>query len=239
MIEGMSTEDTAELLGIRPETVKTRLHRARTLLRAKLEQDLGPSLTEAFPFEGERCERITSRVLNRLRLQLTQLPTDPQLTGGRDMNNGNPSSTASIAGHPVHPMLIPFPIAFFVTTFLCDLAFWNTGHEFWATAAFWLLGAGLVMAALAAVVGLVDVLGEPRIRQLNDAWLHAGGNIVAVLIEVYNFYSRYEQGVAALIPTGTVLSGIVVAILLFTGWKGWELVYRHRVGVTDSSADRA
>lgn len=68
-IEGMSIEDTAELLGIRPETVKTRLHRARSLLRTKLEQDLGPSLTETFPFEGERCERMTSSVLARLRLR--------------------------------------------------------------------------------------------------------------------------------------------------------------------------
>jgi RNA polymerase sigma-70 factor (ECF subfamily) len=67
-IEGMSIEDTAELLAIRPETVKTRLHRARTLLRAKLEHDLGPSLTETFPFEGERCERITASVLERLGL---------------------------------------------------------------------------------------------------------------------------------------------------------------------------
>ena len=67
-IEGMSIEDTAELLGIRPETVKTRLHRARALLRAKLERDLGPLLPETFPFEGERCERMTSSVLERLRL---------------------------------------------------------------------------------------------------------------------------------------------------------------------------
>ena len=67
-IEGMSIEETAELLAIRPETVKTRLHRGRTLLRAKLEQDLGPSLTETFPFEGERCAGMTSIVLDRLRL---------------------------------------------------------------------------------------------------------------------------------------------------------------------------
>ena len=59
----------------------------------------------------------------------------------------NPKSTASIAGHPVHPMLIPFPIAFFVFAFLCDLAFWGTADAFWATAALWLLGVGLVMAA--------------------------------------------------------------------------------------------
>lgn len=143
----------------------------------------------------------------------------------------NPRSTASIAGHPIHPMLIPFPIVFFVSTFLADLAFWRTGNEFWATAGMWLLGAGLVMAALAAFVGLIDVLGEARIRALDDAWWHAGGNVIAVLIELYNFYLRYEQGSAAIIPTGAALSALVVLILLFIGWKGWNLVYRHRVGV--------
>src|SRR5213075_686831 len=77
---------------------------------------------------------------------------------------GNPRSTASIAGHPIHPMLIPFPVAFFVGAFVCDIVFWRTGNPYWATTSLWLLGAGLVMAALAAVVGLIDVLGEPRIR---------------------------------------------------------------------------
>jgi uncharacterized membrane protein len=146
----------------------------------------------------------------------------------------NPQSTASIGQHPIHPMLIPFPIAFFVATFVCDLVFWSTGGELWATAGFWLLGAGLVMAALAAVAGLIDVLGDAQIRQLNDAWLHAGGNVLAVLIELYNFYLRYVEGAAAIVPTGTVLSAIVVGILLFTGWKGWGLVYRHKVGVSES-----
>jgi len=146
----------------------------------------------------------------------------------------NPQSTAKIAGHPIHPMLIPFPIAFFVATFACDLVFWRTGYPTWATAALWLLGAGLVMAALAAVAGLIDVLGDDRIRALNDAWLHAGGNVLAVLIELYNWYSRYEHGTAAVVPTGLVLSLVVVCILLFTGWKGWEMVYRHRVGVSDA-----
>ena len=98
----------------------------------------------------------------------------------------------------------------------------------------WLLGAGLVMAALAAIVGVIDVLGEARIRALNDAWLHAGGNVIAVLIELYNFYFRYEQGSSAIIPRGAVLSALVVLILLFTGWKGWNLVYRHGVGVADA-----
>lgn len=145
----------------------------------------------------------------------------------------NPRSTASIAGHPLHPMLIPFPIAFFVAAFVCDLAFWQMGDAFWATASLWLIGAGLVMAVLAAVVGATDVLSEPRIQGLSDAWLHAGGNVVAVVIQLFNWYLRYTSGDAAVVPTGLILSFLVVCILLFTGWKGWKLVYRYRVGVAD------
>jgi uncharacterized membrane protein len=149
----------------------------------------------------------------------------------------NPKSTAQIAGHPIHPMLIPFPIACFVLAFLSDLAFWKTSNDFWANASLWLLGIGLIMAALAAVMGLTDVLGDVRIRNLSAAWLHAGGNVVAVVIQLYNWYSRYEHGSAAIIPTGLILSFVVVLILLFTGWMGWEMVYRHRVGVTDQPAE--
>ena len=145
----------------------------------------------------------------------------------------NPRSIASIAGHPIHPMLIPFPIAFFVATFVCDVVFWQTSNTMWATAAIWLLGAGIVMAALAALAGLIDVLGEPRIRALNDVWWHAGGNVVVVLIQLYNWWIRYSAGTSAVVPEGLVLSLIVVCILVFTGWKGWEMVYRARVGIAD------
>ena len=92
----------------------------------------------------------------------------------------NPKSTAQIAGHPIHPMLIPFPVACFVLVFVSDLAFWRTQNDFWASASLWLLGIGLIMAALAAVVGVIDLMGDDRIRNLNDAWLHAGGNAIAI-----------------------------------------------------------
>jgi uncharacterized membrane protein len=150
----------------------------------------------------------------------------------------NPKSTASIAGHPIHPMLIPFPVAFFVATLVCDVVFWGTANPAWATAAMWLLGAGIVMALLAALVGLTDVIGDGRVRALNDAWLHAGGNIVIVLIQIYSWYARYIEGTAAVVPKGFILSLIVVLGLLFTGWKGWEMVYRHRVGVADEAVTR-
>jgi uncharacterized membrane protein len=142
----------------------------------------------------------------------------------------NPKSTAQIAGHPIHPMVIPFPIACFVLAFVSDLAVWRTGNDFWVNASLWLLGIGLIMAAVAAVAGLIDVMGDNQIQSLSDAWLHAGGNVIAVLIQLYNWYMRYEGG--SVVPTGLILSLVVVLILLFTGWKGWEMVYRHRVGVS-------
>ncbi|MDX8443279.1 RNA polymerase sigma factor [Mesorhizobium australafricanum] len=66
VIEGLSIEETADLLGVRPETVKTRLHRARTLVRKALDDEIGPVLLDAFPFAGRRCERLTQAVMRRL-----------------------------------------------------------------------------------------------------------------------------------------------------------------------------
>ncbi len=147
----------------------------------------------------------------------------------------NPRSTVQVAGHPIHPMLIPFPVAFLVATLFCDLAFWWTGSAFWATAALWLLGGALLFGALAAVAGLADFLGEHRIRELTDAWYHFIGNAVAIILILVNFYLRYVNGDAAVLPEGLLLSLVVVGIFLFTGWKGWEMVYRHRVGVADDT----
>jgi uncharacterized membrane protein len=150
----------------------------------------------------------------------------------------NPQSTASIAGHPLHPMLVPFPIACFAGALVTDIAFSATDDAFFARASFYLLGAGLVMAALAALAGLTDFLGERRIRRLNAAWMHMVGNVVLVLIEAYNFYIRYEiAGPPALPRHGLGLSVIAVLLMLFNGWQGWEMVYRHRVGVLDTADD--
>jgi RNA polymerase sigma-70 factor (ECF subfamily) len=66
VIEGMNVEETAEILALKPETVKTRLHRARTMLRENVEKKIGPVMMEAFPFAGKRCERLTEAVMTRL-----------------------------------------------------------------------------------------------------------------------------------------------------------------------------
>lgn len=149
------------------------------------------------------------------------------------MTRRNPKTTAQIAGHPLHPMLIPFPVAFLVATFACDLLYWWTVNPVWSTASVYLLGAALIMAALAALAGLTDFLGDTQIRQLSAAWHHMIGNVIVVLLSLINWYRRYDAGEAAVLPWGILTSFIVVAILLYTGWRGWEMVYKHRVAVSD------
>jgi uncharacterized membrane protein len=130
-------------------------------------------------------------------------------------------------------MLIPFPVAFLVATLVSDLIFLRTGNPGWATASLWLLGAALVMAALAAVAGLIDFLGDERIRDLSAAWHHMIGNVIAVVLALINWYRRYAATEPGVPSGGVVLSLLVVLILLYTGWRGWEMVYKHRVAVSD------
>jgi uncharacterized membrane protein len=153
------------------------------------------------------------------------------------MNGINPKSTASIAGHPIHPMLIPFPVVFLVTAFVTDLVFWRTGTEIWATVSMWLLAAGVIMALVAALFGFTDFFGDARIRNISAAWQHMIGNLLAVVLALINWYLRYKSGAAVgVFPWGIWLSLITVLLLLFNGWKGWEMVYRHHVAISDTRA---
>jgi len=149
----------------------------------------------------------------------------------------HPRSTARIAGHPVHPMLVPVPIVCFIGAFATDLMYLANAEAGWATASNWLLGVGLAGAALAAVAGLADFLGDARVRALSDALKHMLANVTAVVIEAVNLALRLGNP-DFLGSTGVYLSGIVVLILLYSGWKGGELVYRRGVGVLDDETLR-
>ena len=148
--------------------------------------------------------------------------------------HGHPRSTAQIGGHPIHPMLVQFPIVCFIGVLVTDIVFINNQSGGWASASRYLLAIGLVMAALAAIAGLTDFLGDKRI-QGSDAIKHAVANVTAVVLEVVNLVLRLHNN--AQIPrTGIILSAIVVLILLYSGWKGGELVFRHGIGVSDSAS---
>ncbi|HUP67403.1 MAG TPA: DUF2231 domain-containing protein [Sphingomicrobium sp.] len=148
------------------------------------------------------------------------------------MNGKNPRSTAQIGGHPVHPMLIPFPIVCFVGAFVTDIVYSRNLNDGWATASHWLLGIGLLMAMLAAAAGLTDYLGDDRIRRLGDALKHMLANVAAVVLEAVNFALRLNNN-DFIVSTGVWISAVVVLILLYSGWKGGDLVYRHGIGVGD------
>src|SRR3954464_5426163 len=114
------------------------------------------------------------------------------MNGNDTPHGGHPQSTAKIATHPVHPMLIPFPIVCFIGTLITDIAYTRNPDPGWATASHWLLGVGLVMAALAAIAGLTDYLGDERIRRLSDALKHMLANVTAVVLEVVNLVLRLK-----------------------------------------------
>jgi uncharacterized membrane protein len=90
--------------------------------------------------------------------------------------------TVAIAGHPLHPLLVTFPIAFLIGAVLTDLTFQGTSDAFWARASAWLIGAGLVSGALAALAGFIDIIASERIRSLSLVWYHFIGNAVALIL---------------------------------------------------------
>ena len=147
------------------------------------------------------------------------------------MSDTYPKSTAKIAGHPIHPMLVPIPITCFVGTLLSDIAYACTADMQWANFSAWLLTFGLIGAGLAAIAGVIDFLGERRIRRLRAAWIHGVGNVLVVLLSLINIFIHSRDAWTSVVPTGLTLSAIVVLILLVTGWNGWAMVYRHGVAI--------
>jgi uncharacterized membrane protein len=143
----------------------------------------------------------------------------------------SPKSTASVAGHPIHPMLVPFPIVCFIGAWVTDIVYANSYDPAWATAASWLLTVGLIMAVFAVIAGAIDYFNSPRIRSYPAAKVHVIGNIVALVLTIINAFVHSRDGYTSVVPTGITLSTIVVIILAVTAWTGGTLVYRHGVGV--------
>ena len=149
------------------------------------------------------------------------------------MPTANPRSTVRIAKHPIHPMLVPIPIACFVGALLTDLTYWRTANMMWADFSAWLVTVGVIMGFLAAIVGAVDFLSNRLIRAQAPAWPHAIGNIVVLVLATLNMFVHSRDAWTSVVPWGLTLSAAVVLILLFTGWMGWSMVYRHGVGVAE------
>jgi uncharacterized membrane protein len=153
------------------------------------------------------------------------------------MTHETTRSIARIGGHPLHPMLVPIPIACFVGTLLTDIVYWRTANMQWANFSVWLLTIGLIVSVLAALAGVIDFFGVRPVRRLRAAWIHALGNGLVLLLSIVNAFVHSRDAYTSVVPTGLTLSAVVVVILLVTGWNGWSMVYRHGIGV--DAGDRA
>jgi uncharacterized membrane protein len=141
-------------------------------------------------------------------------------------------STVAIGGHPVHPMLVPFPIAFLIGALASDLTYAAVLDGFWARASLWLVAAGLATGALAAAVGAIEFATIKRARGPTGK-VHAIGNAAALLLATISLLLRLRNPESAVVPIGLVLSFLTTGILLITGWMGGELAYRLKIGMTN------
>jgi uncharacterized membrane protein len=146
-------------------------------------------------------------------------------------------STAAIAGHPVHPMMVTLPIGSAVLALLSDLRALRSGDAADARRSHWLLGACLVTGVLAAPSGAVDALTIRAARESPVTWAHAGGNLAMLAIGLFEWMRRRPAPITATRVSPPV-TALMVGILLATGWLGGELAYRKGVGValTEGSA---
>lgn len=143
----------------------------------------------------------------------------------------NPRSTARLSDHALHALIVPIPIACFVGTLVTDIVYWRTAAMQWANMSAWLLMVGLIVSIFAVIAGLIDFFGDARVRRLRAGWVHVLGNVAVLVLSIFNALIHTRDAYTSVVPAGLTLSAIVVLILLVTGWNGWSLVSRYRVGV--------
>ena len=141
------------------------------------------------------------------------------------------SSKMSIGGHPIHPMLIHFPVAALIGLIGTDLAYVLTDDPFWARAGIWLIGVGVVGGWVSGTVGLLDLLLVERIRRLVTAWCHAILAVMLLSLATLNWMLRMGQADTAIMPWGLYLSLASGALIALTSFFGGQLVYDHAIGV--------
>ena len=144
------------------------------------------------------------------------------------------TTSTSIGGHPVHPILIPFPIALWIFSLVSDGIYLWRGNPAWEWVAFYTLAGGIVGAVLAAIFGIIDYFSILDRKVSSIAAWHARINVLTLLIFAASFYLRTTGGsrmVSGSLTIPVALSVVGVLLLSVSGWLGGELVFKHGVGV--------
>src|SRR5215216_925056 len=142
------------------------------------------------------------------------------------------NSRVKLLGHPLHPMLIVYPLGLLSTAVIFDLLFMANNNEVFPIVSYWMITAGLVGGLLAALIGLMEWLAVPNDSRAKKIGMwHGLGNLVIVLLFAGSWWLR--TGVEDNVPSTTafILSLLGFGLALVTGWLGGELVYRLGIGV--------
>ena len=145
------------------------------------------------------------------------------------------TSKASIGGHPVHPILIPFPLALWATSFVVDILFYFLRHPTLLVIAKFLIAAGCLGAIAAAIPGLIDWLTIRNGEVKRVANWHARLNIAALVVFAISLLlrlGRYSDFVGRKLTIPFLLSLVGVILISISGWLGGELVFRYGMGQT-------
>jgi uncharacterized membrane protein len=147
------------------------------------------------------------------------------------------ATPASFREHPIHPMLIVFPIALWIFSLVCDICYHaGSQNEFWKSAAFFSMAGGVIGAVLAAVPGFIDYLSITDRTTKKVATTHMALNLVVVALFLFNLGIRYNAASSEML--GVVLSVAGVGLMSVSGWLGGSLVYVHHLGIAPKRDDR-
>lgn len=190
------------------------------------------------PIKTRFVENLSLEIMETNQGNSTPYPNIPPILESDDTEyrDAGITSTVSVAGHPLHPVLIVFPIAFLVAAAGTDIGYWLTSDPFWARASVWLIGSGFVAGILAGITGFLDFTRIKRVRDRSAGWLHMGGNVAALVLSLINLLLRQGNAAEPIVFTGLGLSIVVASLLGVTGWFGGELSFRHKVGVIGPSS---
>ncbi|MBJ2149788.1 DUF2231 domain-containing protein [Paracoccus sp. IB05] len=148
-------------------------------------------------------------------------------------------SKIAVAGHPIHAMLVAFPIALCVSTLGADALYWWTGDPFWPRAALWAAGVGFVMGILAGIAGTAELLLVPGIRIRAASWTHFILAVMLLSVLGANWGMRIGDPAGAVLPWGFLASLLAAGMTAMTGWHGGKLVFDYGLGTQNDHDDPA
>jgi uncharacterized membrane protein len=145
-------------------------------------------------------------------------------------------SAIALVGHPIHVIMVHFPIAFAIATLGVDVFYWFSGDVFWARVGIWSTGMAFWSGVAASIVGTGELLLVRGIRLLEASWSHAVAAMTLIAIVGANWGLRLIDP-ASILPHGLALSALATVMVGFAGWHGGKLVFDHGVGVLISPKD--